>query len=214
MLRAWADRFRCALSRAMMLVLAASLARGRSGVRPIVIERLIELLHRGITPIVPSRGSVGASGDLAPLAHIALTLIGEGRVRILDRIEPTIMVLRQQRIEPVTLEAKEGLALINGTHMMTAVGALLLGEVQRLQDAAVCAATMAIDACRGTDKTLDLRIHEARKQPGQQRIAAMMRDLLNGSQIVTSHQVDDPRVQDPYCLRAAPQVIGAAFDSD
>lgn len=199
--------------RAIMLILAASLTRNRSGVRPVVIERLVELLNRGVSPVVPSRGSVGASGDLAPLSHIALALIGEGHVRVLDRVMPTTMVMKQQRIEPLTLEAKEGLALINGTHVMTGIGALLLRDVERLQDAAVCAAAMAVDACRGTDKTLDPRIHAIRNQPGQQRVAEMMRELLNGSQIVTSHEIDDPRVQDPYCLRAAPQVIGAAFDA-
>jgi histidine ammonia-lyase len=199
--------------RAMMLVLAASLARGRSGVRVIVIERLIEMLNRDITPIVPSRGSVGASGDLAPLAHIALSLIGEGKVRFRDSVMPTMMVFKQRGIEPITLEAKEGLALINGTHLMCASGALTLHEVAQLQQAAVCAAAMAVDGCRGTDRTLDPRTHAARNQPGQQHVAAMMRKLLEGSQIVTAHQVDDPRVQDPYCLRAAPQVLGAAFDA-
>jgi len=199
--------------RAMMLVLAASLARNRSGVRPLIIERLIELLNREITPVVPSRGSVGASGDLAPLSHIALALIGEGKVRLRDRVVPMMMVLRQQRLEPVTLEAKEGLALINGTHMMTAAASLLLCDVDRLVSAAICAAATAVDACRGTEKTLDPRIHKVRCQPGQQRVAALMRSLLDGSQIVTAHEIDDPRVQDPYCLRAAPQVMGAAMDA-
>lgn len=199
--------------RAMLLILAASLARGKSGVRPVVIERIIDLLNTGITPIVPSRGSVGASGDLAPLSHAALVLIGEGRARLGGKVQPAGFLLKAADLEPIELEAKEGLALINGTHMMTAIATLALEDVSRVQDAALCAAAMAIDACRGTDKTLDPRIHESRNQPGQCDVAARLRALVEGSEIVKSHQVDDPRVQDPYCLRAAPQVLGAAFDA-
>lgn len=201
------------LVRATMLVLAASLARGRSGVRATVIEQLLRLLEKRITPVVPSRGSVGASGDLAPLAHIALVLIGEGRAHYVSRVVPTMLALRNADLEPVTLEAKEGLALINGTHLMTAAGALLLRDVTHIQHAALAAAALAIDACRGTDRTLDERVHEARRQPGQIRVAAAMRELMAGSEIVRAHLENDPRVQDPYCLRAAPQVIGAAFDT-
>jgi histidine ammonia-lyase len=199
--------------RAMMLLLAAMLGRGHSGARGEVIDLILSLLNRNITPIVPSRGSVGASGDLAPLAHLALVLIGEGQATLHSRNLPGMAALRMAGLEAITLEAKEGLALINGTHMMAAIGALAMCDTRRIVNAAVQAAAMAVDACRGTDRTLDPRIHAVRNQPGQQRIAAMMRQLLSGSQIVRSHTEHDPRVQDPYCLRAAPQVIGAAADA-
>lgn len=204
--------------RAMLFILAANLARGRSGVRSILIERILDLLNRDVVPVVPSRGSVGASGDLAPLAHASLVLIGEGRATLAatngERVEHAGGdALRLGGMEPIQLEAKEGLALINGTHLMTALGVLALGEVGRLVDAAVAAAALAMDACRATDEFLDARLHESRNQPGQVAVAARLRALLGGSQIVQDHKVDDPRVQDPYCLRAAPQVLGAVLDT-
>jgi histidine ammonia-lyase len=198
--------------RAMLLLTIASLARGLSGVRPLVVERLIGLLNAGITPVVPERGSVGASGDLAPLAHAALLLLGDGEAwcdgtRISGRD-----ALRRLGVGPIVLEAKEGLALINGTHLMAALAALALADAERLLSAALCAAAMSADACRGTDAYLDERVHSARGQPGQIEVAARLRALLAGSEIVPSHLHDDPRVQDPYSLRCAPQVLGASLD--
>lgn len=198
--------------RAMILLSAASLTRGLSGVRPVVVERLLELLNRGVTPIVPERGSVGASGDLAPLAHAALLLLGEGEaVHEGQRISGS-EALRRLEQQPLVLEAKEGLALINGTHLMAAIGALALDDTDRLFSAALCAAAMSADACRGTDAYLDERVHTARGQIGQIEVARRLRALIEGSQIVPSHLHDDPRVQDPYSLRCAPQVLGAALD--
>ena len=199
--------------RAMMLLTVASLTRGLSGVRPVVVERLISLLNAGVTPVVPERGSVGASGDLAPLAHAALVLLGEGEAwhnggRISGRD-----ALGRAGLAPLTLEAKEGLALINGTHLMAALGALAHCDAERVFSAALCAAAMSADACRGTDAYLDERVHLARCQPGQIEVAQRLRALLEGSQIVPSHLHDDPRVQDPYSLRCAPQVLGASLDT-
>lgn len=207
--------------RAMMLILAASLCRGYSGVRITVVQLIVDLLNNHVTPVVPSRGSVGASGDLAPLAHLALVLIGEGfaHARATGAAHfsgPHVSgmdALKAVHLKPVILEAKEGLALINGTHMMTAIGALALCDVNRLCDAALTSAAMAIDASRATDSFLDERLHTARNQPGQQLVAARLRVLLAGSTILTAHKENDPRVQDPYCLRATPQVLGAAFDA-
>lgn len=201
--------------RAMMLLLAASLSRGHSGVRGVVAQTLVEALNHGITPFVPSVGSVGASGDLAPLSHVALALIGEGHVtrRNSSRVEPSAEALRSCGIEPLQLEAKEGLALINGTHLMAAEGALLLCEFEQLFAAAIPACAMSIDACRGTDAHLDPRVYVARNQPGPAHVAARLRDALAGSQIIVSHLENDPRVQDPYSLRCAATVLGAAWDA-
>lgn len=199
--------------RAMMVVLAASLARGASGVRVELIEAIVALLNRNITPVVPSRGSVGASGDLAPLAHVALALLGEGRVEYAGVTEPIGRALVALGMRPIALEAKEGLALINGTHLMSGLGALALGDLDRLLDAALTAGALSIDGCRATDAFLDPRLHAVRRQPGPIRVAAALRTLLEGSQILPSHREGDPRVQDPYCLRAMPQVFGAALDA-
>lgn len=199
--------------RGMMLLLAASLTRGLSAVRPEVVDRIVAMLNAGITPVVPGIGSCGASGDLAPLAHIALVLLGEGRAEQGGRVLPGGEALKTAGIPPLTLEAKEGLALINGTHLMAAQGVLLVQDFQRLFAAAIGASAMSIDACRGTDAFLDPRVHEARCQPGQIRIAAAIRDMLQGSQIIPSHALNDPRVQDPYSLRCVPQVLGAAWDA-
>jgi histidine ammonia-lyase len=198
--------------RAMLLLLAASLTRGLSGVRPLVVERVLGLLNAGLTPRVPERGSVGASGDLAPLAHAALVLLGEGSVRCAGETLSGAEALIRLGSEPLVLEAKEGLALINGTHLMAALGALVLADAERVFAAALCAAAMSADACRGTDAYLDPRVHAARNQSGQAAVAARLRALMEGSQIVPSHLHDDPRVQDPYSLRCAPQVLGAALD--
>jgi histidine ammonia-lyase len=199
--------------RAMMLLLAASLCRGHSGVRPVVVETLIQLLNNRVTPQVPSVGSVGASGDLAPLAHAALVLIGEGSAVVEGTPMTGSDALREADIDPIMLDAKEGLALINGTHMMTAIAALALHDIDRIFSAALCAAAISIDACRGTDAFLDARVHEARRQRGQIEVAARLSALIHGSQIIPSHLHNDPRVQDPYSLRCTPQVLGATWDT-
>lgn len=199
--------------RGMMLLLAASLSRGHSGVRAAVVRALTGLLNSGVTPVVPSVGSVGASGDLAPLAHVALVLMGEGWAVHEGDVVPGGEALRVAGLQPITLEAKEGLALINGTHLMAARGALLAADFGRLFEAAVAAAAMSLDACRATDAFLDERVHAARGQPGPSFVAERMRRLLEGSQIIPSHREDDPRVQDPYSLRCSPQVLGAAWDA-
>jgi len=199
--------------RAMMLLLAGSLARGCSGVRPLLLEQIVGLLNAGITPVVPELGSVGASGDLAPLSHVALVLVGEGDAVVDGNCMSGGDALTRSGLQPIALEAKEGLALINGTHLMAAQAALALADIDHLMDAAIIAAAMAVDACLGTDATLDARVHDVRCQPGQIEVARRMRELLDGSTIVTSHVEDDPRVQDPYSLRATPQVLGAVLDS-
>lgn len=199
--------------RGMMLLLAASLTRGLSAVRPEVVERIVAMLNAGVTPVVPGVGSCGASGDLAPLAHIALVLLGEGEAEVDGRVVPGGDALRSAGIAPLSLEAKEGLALINGTHLMAAQGVLLVRDFERLFHAAIGASAMSIDACRGTDAFLDPRVHEARGQPGQKRVAAAIARMLADSQIIPSHALNDPRVQDPYSLRCVPQVLGAAWDA-
>jgi len=207
------DPFPADVVRAMMLLLAASLSRGHSGVRPETVAQVIGLLNADVTPVVPSIGSCGASGDLAPLAHVALVLLGEGRAVVDGREVSGAEAIRHAGLEPLTLESKEGLALINGTHLMAARAALLLCDFDRLFPAALVAAAMSIDACRATDAFLDPRVHIVRNQPGQIDVAQRLRDLLAGSQIIPSHRLNDPRVQDPYSLRCAPQVLGAALDA-
>lgn len=201
--------------RGMMLVLAASLCRAHSGVRQEVVDSVVALLNSGVTPRVPEVGSVGASGDLAPLAHIALVLIGEGEAE-LDGGETVsgAEALAKAGVAPLTLEAKEGLALLNGTHLMAARLALACLDTERLLRSAVCAASMSLDACRATDRFLDARVYDARNQPGPAAIAKAMRTLLRGSTIVSSHaDENDPRVQDPYSIRCTPVVLGAVLDS-
>lgn len=199
--------------RGMMLCLAASLARARSGVRPLVVEQIVALLNAGITPVVPELGSVGASGDLAPLAHVALALMGEGRVRVRARELDAADALRRARLAPLEFAAKEGLAVINGTHLMAARLALLRVQWEALLPAALVATAMSLDACRATDAFLDPRVYVARNQPGAAAVAAELRRLIRGSKIVVSHVHDDPRVQDPYSFRCAPIVIGAVCDA-
>lgn len=199
--------------RAMMLVLAASLCRGYSGVRPLVVEQIITLLNAGITPLVPESGSVGASGDLAPLSHAVLAMIGEGEVFYQGQRRPTAEVFREQGIEPITLVAKEGLALINGTHLMTARFALIAQDLDRVVHAALISNAMSIDAARASHAYLDPRVYQVRNQPGAARVAKTLKSLLSGSSIVESHAADDPRVQDPYSFRCSPLVLGAALDS-
>lgn len=198
--------------RAMMLVLASSLARGYSGVRLEVVEQILRLLNHGITPIVPESGSVGASGDLAPLSHVALVLMGEGRAVVDGKVLDGAIALKNAGIEPITLAAKEGLALINGTHLMTGRFALIAQDLSRVLDAALVANAMSIDAARASHGYLDPRVYDARNQSGAARIAAALQSLLDGSSIVESHAENDPRVQDPYSFRCAPLVLGAAID--
>ncbi len=202
-----------AVVRAMMLLLAASLARGHSGVRPVVAAGLIELLNAGVTPRVPEIGSVGASGDLAPLAHVGLVLLGEGQAEYRGQPIDGSAALRRAGLQPLALEAKEGLALINGTHLMAGRAALLVAAFERLFPAALMAAAMSVDTCRATDSTLDPRVHELRGQHGQQLVAKSLRAMLADSEIVRSHVENDPRVQDPYSFRCCPAVLGAAWDA-
>ncbi len=198
--------------RAMMLLLAASLARGHSGVRAELVELLLALVERGVVPVVPSRGSVGSSGDLAPLAHLGLVLVGEGEALFEGRRMTGAEALRAAGLEPLPLTAKEGLALINGTHLMTAAGVLAVRDAERLLTAAVVAVALSLEAFKGSTAPFDARLQAVRHQPGQARVAGRLRDLLRGSEIVASH-ADCGRVQDPYTLRCAPQVLGAVADA-
>jgi histidine ammonia-lyase len=199
--------------RGMLLLRANVLAKGYSGVRPELIETLLALLNRRIHPVIPSRGSVGASGDLAPLAHLALALIGEGQVLVEGRPLPAAMALLQAGIAPLTLEAKEGLALLNGTQAITAVGALALARALRVVELSDLAGAMTLEALKGTPTPFDERIHALRPHAGQVAVAAHLRALLADSEIRESHRHNDPRVQDAYCLRCMPQVHGAVRDA-
>ena len=198
--------------RGMLLLRANTLARGHSGVRPIVIERLLELLDRDLLPRVPSRGSVGASGDLAPLAHLALPLVGRGFLVSDGEGRPALEVLSAHGLEPLALEAKEGLALINGTQAMTSLLAIAVLEARGLIKLADLAGALSTDALRGTDTAFDSRLHALRPHPGQLASAENLRRLLAGSAIRESHRDGDLRVQDPYSIRCMPQVHGAVRD--
>jgi histidine ammonia-lyase len=196
--------------RAITLLRANVLALGHSGVRPRVIELLTELLNRGIHPVIPSKGSVGASGDLAPLSHLALVLLGEGEAVVNGVRMSGAAALQQAGLEPLELEAKEGLALNNGTQVMTGIGILALLDAERAIEIAEVAGAMSLEGLRGTPVAFDERIHNARPQAGQLTSAARLRALLADSEIRESHLHDDPRVQDAYSLRCMPQVHGAA----
>ena len=198
--------------RLILALKAGSLARGYSGVRPLVIESLLALHNAGIIPCIPSKGSVGASGDLAPLAHMTLALMGEGEVRVDGHIVPAADGLARAGLKPLVLAAKEGLALLNGTQVSTALALRGLFEAEDLFAAAVVAGALSVDAARGSDAPFDARIHEVRGLPGQIDVAAKYRKLLAGSEIRRSHLVNDDRVQDPYSLRCQPQVMGACLD--
>ncbi len=200
--------------RAMMLLRARTLAMGYSGARPVVAERILALLGAGITPVVPEYGSLGASGDLAPLAHCALVLIGEGEVFDVDgRRVPASEALGSAGIEPLELTVKEGLALINGTDGMLGMLVLACADLWGLLRVADVAAAMSVEALLGTDRAFAEDLIALRPQPGQVASASNLRSLLAGSEIVASHRFGDPRVQDAYSLRCAPQVIGAARDA-
>ena len=196
-------------ARAMLLLRANVLAAGFSGARPLVIEALIALLEKGVTPVIPAKGSVGASGDLAPLAHLALAAIGEGEVFYKGERLAAAIALERAQIAPLKLEVKEGLALLNGTQAMGAVGALALYHADRVARLADVAGAMTLEALRGTPVAFDERIHAARPHAGQLAVAAHLRELLQESEIRQSHLVNDPRVQDAYSLRCMPQVHGA-----
>jgi histidine ammonia-lyase len=196
-------------ARAMLLLRANVLAAGFSGARPLVIETLVAMLEKGVTPVIPEKGSVGASGDLAPLAHLALAAIGEGEVFFEGERLPAATALQRAQIPPLQLEVKEGLALLNGTQAMGAVGALALYRAERLTQLADVAGAMTLEALRGTPVAFDERIHAARPHPAQLAVAAHLRELLEDSEIRQSHLVNDPRVQDAYSLRCMPQVHGA-----
>jgi len=200
-------------TRAMTLLRANSLAKGHSGVRAIVIDTLCEMLNRGVTAVVPSQGSVGASGDLAPLAHLALALIGEGEC--FDEKGARISsaeALKRAQIKPLVLEAKETISLINGTQAMLAVGTLALLAAETLVDTADVLGGLCCDALKGTDSAFDERIHKARPHSGQMKTAANLRRMLEGSEIRESHR-NCGRVQDAYSLRCIPQVHGAVRDT-
>lgn len=198
--------------RAMMLIRANVLAKGFSGIRPLIAERLCDLLNRGVTPVIPEQGSVGASGDLAPLAHMALVLIGEGEAEIEGQVRSGREALACAGIEPVVLHPKEGISLINGTQAMLAIGCLELEAAQTLSDGADVVCALTLDALRGTPRAFDTRIHDARPHPGQRESAARLARLLEGSEIRQSH-LTCRRVQDAYSLRCAPQVHGAVRDA-
>jgi histidine ammonia-lyase len=199
--------------RAMMLLRARSLAMGYSGARPEVAQTLLRLLNAGITPVVFEHGSLGASGDLAPLAHCALALIGEGEVGDGDARRPAAEALAEAGIEPLTLRAKEGLALINGTDGILGMLLLAAWDLRALLRIADVTAAMSVEALLGTDRAFAEDLIALRPQQGQAQSAANLRRLLEGSPIVASHREDDPRVQDAYSLRCAPQVNGAARDA-
>jgi histidine ammonia-lyase len=196
-------------ARAMLLLRANVLATGFSGARPLVIDALVAMLEAGVTPVIPEKGSVGASGDLAPLSHLALVAIGEGEAFYQGERLPGATALDRAKIAPLQLEVKEGLALLNGTQAMGAVGALALHRAERLVRLADVAGAMTLEALRGTPVAFDERIHAARPHAAQIAVAAHLRDLLADSEIRKSHIENDPRVQDAYSLRCMPQVHGS-----
>jgi histidine ammonia-lyase len=196
-------------SRAMLLLRANVLAKGHSGVRPELVHLLIAMLNNGVHPVIPAKGSVGASGDLAPLAHLALVVIGEGEAFHAGQRMPGAQALAAAGLTPIALAAKEGLALLNGTQAMTAVGALAIRHARYLAYIADLAGASSLEALMGTPVAFDARIHAARPHPGQIASAASLTALLADSEIRNSHIANDPRVQDAYCLRCMPQVHGA-----
>ncbi|MES2126873.1 MAG: histidine ammonia-lyase [Pseudomonadota bacterium] len=198
--------------RLVMLMKIGSLARGFSGVRPLIIDTLIALYNAGIMPAIPAKGSVGASGDLAPLSHMTLAMLGVGQVRVDGKLIDATAALQAAGITPVVLAAKEGLALINGTQVSTALALHGLFMAERLLEAGMVAGSLSLDAAKGSDAPFDARVHAVRGQPGQIAAAAIYRQLVADSAIRASHLVGDERVQDPYSLRCQPQVMGAVMD--
>ena len=199
--------------RLILAMKALSLAQGASGVRPAIVDALLALLRNDVLPAIPSRGSVGASGDLAPLAHLSLVLIGEGEAMVpegtlLDGAE----AMARAGLAPLVLGPKEGLALLNGTQVSTALALAGLFTAERLLRTAIVSGALSTEGVKGSDTPFDPRIHALRNQPGQIRVAAALRGLIAGSPLRESHRHDDPRVQDPYSLRCQPQVAGACLD--
>lgn len=201
-----------ATTRLMMVLKMLSLGRGASGVRWAIIAQLEAMLAAGVTPVIPVQGSVGASGDLAPLAHMAAAMIGEGEARIGSEVMTGAAALAKAGLSPVVLGPKEGLALINGTQFSTACALAGLWDAQRAAAGSVVTASLSTDAIMGSTAPLHAAIHALRGHPGQIAVAAAMRRLMEGSQIRESHRDGDTRVQDPYCIRCQPQVTGAAID--
>lgn len=197
--------------RAIMLLRANALAKGHSGVRVETLELLLDMLNRGVHPVVPEQGSLGASGDLAPLAHVVLTMLGEGKAEFEGQILDSREALRRAELEPIELEAKEGLALINGTQAMTAIGALLVEDAKTLLATANRAAALTVEGLRGIPKAYDEKVHKVRNHPGQAKVARILQELLEGSQLTTNP--GELRVQDAYALRCIPQVHGASLDA-
>ncbi|SFI74354.1 histidine ammonia-lyase [Bosea sp. OK403] len=198
--------------RLILAMKAASLARGASGVRPVVVEALLGALAADALPVVPAKGSVGASGDLAPLAHLTAALMGVGEIRLKGMGLPAAEALSRIGQAPLALGAKEGLALINGTQVSTAIAITALSEIARVFDAALVAGALSVDALKGSDTPFDPRIQALRGQPGQIKVAATLLTLIAGSEIRDSHRFGDTKVQDPYSLRCQPQVMGAVRD--
>jgi len=202
-------------ARGLMFARVNELAMGNSGVRPVLIKKLADLLNKGIIPFIPSKGSVGASGDLAPSAHMSLTLIGEGMAKFFgeEKWLPSAAVLKKAGLKPIELAEKEGLALINGTQAMKSVGGLALFEAMNLFYSSVLTGAMSLEALKGTPVAFDPRIHALKPHAGQVEVAEMLLTLLKGSKIRASHAHNDKRVQDPYSLRCMPQAMGAARDA-
>ena len=198
--------------RLLIALKVAGLARGHSGVRIEVIQTLLAVYQRGLVPWIPSQGSVGASGDLAPLAHLTAALMGEGAFWVNGQSVPAAQTLADAGIAPLTLAAKEGLALINGTQVSTALALDALFRFEPVLEAALVTGALTLDAARGSDGPFDPRVHAVRGHPGQRDVALIARRLLEGSAIRASHREGDDRVQDPYCLRCQPQVVGACLD--
>ena len=198
--------------RLVMALKVASLARGFSGVRPEVVDAMVTLLNAGVYPCIPSKGSVGASGDLAPLAHMSAVLMGYGQARIEGKVVPAAEGLKRAKLAPLILGPKEGLALLNGTQVSTALALHGLFAAENVFAAAIVAGSMSVDAAMGSDTPFDPRIHELRGHRGQIEVAATYRRLLEGSSIRASHLTGDDKVQDPYSLRCQPQVMGACLD--
>lgn len=199
------------ITRLILATKVIGLARGASGVRRATIERLLDFLQRGLMPVIPEQGSVGASGDLAPLAHMASAMIGVGAISVNGKVMKAADALKEAGLEPLELGAKEGLALLNGTQVSTSIALDALFKAERVFGAALCAGALSVDALKGSLSPFDERIHALRGQPGQIEVAKSLRALLDGSEINASH-INCDRVQDPYSFRCQPQVMGAALD--
>jgi histidine ammonia-lyase len=206
------EPMRPATVRLMMALKLASLGRGASGVRPTTIGMLEAMLAREVTPVIPSQGSVGASGDLAPLAHMTAAMLGIGEVQLAGEIMPAQAALARAGLAPIVLRPKEGLALLNGTQFSTAEALASLLAIEWVFRAALVTGALSTDAAKGSDTPFDARIHELRGHLGEMDVATALRTLMAGSSIRASHLVNDDRVQDPYCLRCQPQVMGAVLD--